>query len=1258
MEALAWAGFFAFAAAVLAVRYWVLPDVERYREDIVAAMSRAVGLPVRVGAIQASWLGLRPQIDLRDVRIYDAQGREALVLPSIENVVGWRSLVRGRLALHSVAIEGPRLTVRRDSAGEIYVAGLKVTGAKDADAGGFGAWLLAQSEIEIRDAEVEWRDELRGAPPLAFSGLEMRVVNAGDTHALGFRARVPPELGSTLEARMMVRGEELRPQALSARVFLQLGYTDLTAWRAWIDYPFNVRQGQGALRVWATLEKGGLAEASADVALVGLRASLADELAPLELASVQGRLHGRALPDGLELSGRGLALVMERGPEMPRTDFQIVWRPQGGGAVAASAVDLEAVRHLVDALPLPPQLSHALAELAPRGRLADSRLEWSGPFDAPTRLDARVRFAEFALRPGDAAPGFAGLSGSVEATLERGKLVLASRKALLELPQVFPRPQLELDTLAGQLEWQREPGGGFSVRIASLTFANAHASGEVYGSYTRRDAGPGVIDLSGVLNRADGRHLERYLPHAAIMSEAARGWLARAILAGQASDVRLRLRGDLARFPFTDPASGQFQVTARVEKGVLDYAAGWPRIENIAGELNFERDRVEITGRSGSIFGAQLSGVRVVIPSLRGAERHVQVSGQAEGPSAEFLKFLHASPLRETAGAFTEGMGAAGRGRLRLKLDIPLAAPAKTRVGGDYEFAANQVRVVSWLPPVEDASGRLAFTESSLTLHDVRGRLLGGPIAISGGTRAARVVEVLARGEASAEAAGASLPVLRDQPLGKQFAGRFGYFVTVRGQDGAARVTFESPLRGLESRLPAPLAKSAADALPLRIEVTPSARGERDRVSVTLGAVARAEVQRRRQGGEMVASRTGVWLGPQREAPVRLPERQGILLYGSAAAFDLDRWLALAPGEGDGQPLTADLNFGVLEAFGRRLTAVSLRASAEAGAWSARVNSAELAGSLAYRARPQPRVVARLSRLSIAAEPPPAQPKPAARPSEFPDLDVVAEEFTFHGKPLGRVELVASRAGEDWRIDRAAMTNPDASFTGRGRWSAAALRTAVEFDLKAADAGGFLARAGQPGLVKGGKAHLYGSLAWRGGPTLVDFDSLSGEVKMQAENGQFLEIEPGLGKLIGLMSLQALPRRIALDFRDVFSKGFQFDRIVSHGQIDGGVIRVREFRMRGPAAEVEMSGEADLAHETQDLRVRVVPSLGDSAAVGIGIVNPVAGVAAAIAQRILKNPLGQIFAYDYSVTGSWAEPKVAKILPPPLPPQDSASQGQ
>jgi uncharacterized protein YhdP len=171
---------------------------------------------------------------------------------------------------------------------------------------------------------------------------------------------------------------------------------------------------------------------------------------------------------------------------------------------------------------------------------------------------------------------------------------------------------------------------------------------------------------------------------------------------------------------------------------------------------------------------------------------------------------------------------------------------------------------------------------------------------------------------------------------------------------------------------------------------------------------------------------------------------------------------------------------------------------------------------------------------------------------------------------------------------------------------------------------------------------MQADLTWTGDPSAIDYPTLSGEIQLQAYDGQFLEVDPGLGKLISLMSLQALPKRLSLDFRDVFSKGFQFDEITAAGRVERGVMTLKDFKMNGSAAEVEMAGSVDLAKETQNLSVRVLPSLGDSASTVLAFVNPLLVFPAAIAQKILKDPLGHIFSFNYAVTGTWVDPKVAK----------------
>jgi uncharacterized protein (TIGR02099 family) len=1244
LEALAWALFFALAAGVLVLRYGLLPQIERYRPQIVERVAATVGQPVKIGRIEAEWLGLRPQINLADVRIYDAQGREALVLPSVENILSWRSLLRGELRLHALRIDGPRLSVRRDASGALYVAGAKL--AAEGAEHGIGEWLLGQAEIEVRGAEIEWLDEQRGAPPLALSVRNLRLRNEEQRHLFGLSARPPSALGSSLE----VRAELAHDAGWSGRVYAELGYTDLAAWRQWLDYPIDVERGQGALRIWAVLEASRVREVNAQLALADVAARLRAELPELELAALSGRLRARALAQGYAVDVSRLVLTPQGTAALPPLDFQFTWNSEAeNGAVAAKALELAPFAHFAGSLPLPAELRRFAAEMQPRGRLTDARFEWQGAGASPARYRMRAAFAELGVKARDAIPGFAGLAGTLEANESGGRLDLQARDAQLELPRVFPEPRLAFDALSGELRWRRD-GGATSVEVPTLTFSNADLSGNAFGSYVYGGEGPGAIDLSAVFNRADARHLARYLPLATVMGEKPRAWLVNAIVAGQASDVQLRLQGDLRDFPFVDPAKGTFRVSARVHDGELLYASGWPAIDGIEADLVFERSRMEIRGRSGAILGAKLQEVRVSIPTIGSPGAHVLVSGEAQGPTAEFLRFIASSPLRTSAGRFTAPMSASGDGRLRLRLDLPLAELRSTKVAGDYELSGGDLALSAALPPLRQASGHLVFTQSTFAAREVRANVFGGAVTISGGTRPGGALEFVARGDAQPAALGALL----DHPLRRYLDGSASYVANVSLRDGLRRVVVESSLRGIASTLPPPLEKAAGEARPLRVEFVPLEGGKRERISVAVARTLAAELHRRRERDGMKLQRAALWLTPTAGQSIRIPDA-GILVYGSLAALDVDPWRALDAGGGPALPISVEVRIGRLAFHDRQVHNLALKATSDAAGWSAVIDADEIAGRLSYQAKGNGQLVARLLHLSVPRASGDAKPAEgrnglSAKPADLPDVDFAAERFSLRGKELGRVELAAQRDGSDWRVDKLTAATPEASLRANGRWrDGAAASSELDFTVEASDGGRFLERLGYRGMVSGAKSRLGGSLRWQGDPAAIDYASLSGELKMSAEEGEFLEIEPGLGKLISLMNLQALPRRITLDFRDVFSKGFRFDHIDAASRLDNGVMQLREFRMRGPAAEVAMSGEVDLAQETQNLKVRVVPSLGGSASTVLGIVNPVAGVAAALAQQVLKNPLGQIFAHEFEVTGGWADPKVVKLTVVPVP---------
>ncbi len=1258
LEVLAWTAFFAFALTFLALRYWVLPNVEQRREDIVAAISQAVGLPVTIGALETDWAGLRPRLSISEVRVYDRGGREALVLPLVENVVSWRSLLFLDLRLHSFLIDGPKLEVRRDVKGNVTVGGIRVGGGAEDDPGRLSDWVLAQSEIIIRGAEVTWTDELRGAPPLALSALHFRLANDGDRHAIGLSARPPRELGPGVELRAELTGRSVKQLAQwNGRVYAELGATDLAGWRAWVDYPLDVQAGRGALRVWATLGEGAVRRATADVALSGVVARMGKDLPPLEITSVRGRLQGRAIGRGYEFGARNLALASPRSAPMNATGFRVLWEPAEGarpqkGSLDANLVELGPLVQLAEYLPLPADLRQVLAELAPQGNLLDAKLDWTGELPDKAAYSARMRFAGLGVKAWRSLPGFAGLSGSLEASEKKGTLYLASQKSELDLPAIFPEPRMQLDSLNGEVGWERDPGGGFLVRLASLSFANPDLAGSAFGAYRWTGEGPGVLDLSAQLSRADGRRTAKYLPLSSIMGPATRGWLSGAVVAGNVKDARLRVKGDLRDFPFTDPAKGQFQVAAKVGAGVLDYVEGWPRIDNIEADLLFERGRMEIVGRSGTIYGTRISATRVGIADLLAADPRMTLDGSAEGPTADFLRYVLGSGLRRITGGVTEGMAAQGRGRLRLKLDLPLNDTSRTRTSGEFQFANNTLVLDARVPPITAATGRIAFTEDSLSIAELRGFLFGGPVAVSGGSRAGVPLNVTARGRGTVDGFGA----LFDHPWRKRLSGGAAYVATVSSLEGRIRTTFESTLEGVASALPEPLAKLPAVALPLRVDVVP---GEgRERVMVMLGpqtgrVVAAEFLRTAAPGGALQTQRALVMLNPEPGEPPRVPERRGYTVRGALPALDLDRWLPLLrEGGGDGPGgASFELKVGILDALGRRMRNVTMQGTTEGEGWAASMSTAEFAGDLLYRAEAGGRLVARFKQFSLPETSPGAKEAEGAR--ELPAVDLVAENFTHRGRRMGRVEILARHEGRDWRIEKLAMSTPDSTLAGKGLWrtgpalrttlaDSAASRTALEFKLDVTDVGAFLARMGYPDHVKGGRGRLQGSLDWAGDPVSLDYATLGGKLDMQVDDGQFLEIEPGIGKLVSLMSLQMLPRRITMDFRDVFSKGFQFDRISSSLAIERGVMTTKDFRMRGPAAEVSMSGLVDLNLEAQNLQVRVIPRVDGVASTVVGLINPVAGVATMIAQKLMKDPLGQLAAYEYNITGTWTDPKVDK----------------
>jgi uncharacterized protein (TIGR02099 family) len=1236
-----------FAVTVLGLRYLILPNIEQYREDIARIVSETARQKVEIGYIRANWDGLRPQLVLEQVRVLDADGRPALEFSRVDNTLSWLSLVTLQLRFHALDIHRPALEIRRDAAGAIFIAGNKLSGQEDG--GGFTDWLLRQRDIELIDANVAWTDELRGAPRLEFKHVNLHLINRGSRHRFGLHAIPPGELAAPIDLRGDLTGDSIEALAeWNGMIFLRLDYTDIAAWRQWIPFPVDFSRGKGAVRAWLTFSERNLTDATVDVRLANVQTRLAANLPELDLAELSGRLGWKSSQAGFAFTTAKLGLTTTGGLSLQPADFRLqvvagTERAPARGELQVDALELEPLVTLADRLPLAQEMRDQLARFSPRGGLRDVAVRWRGEWQKPSRYNIRGRFERFALSHTGKIPGFKGVSGSVDAREDGGTLSLNTQKAAVEMPFLFRDP-LELEVLTAQISWSLE-GGEAEIRLNNVSFSNSHVAGTVFGRFRTEQSAHGHIDLTGKLTRMDGRYVRRYVPLAVGADE--REWLDSAFRAGQVTEGSLRIKGNLDDFPFADGTSGVFQATAKVTGATLQYATGWPVIENIAGNLVFRGQRMDIYGQQATVFGTQLSRIHAEIPDLAAKEEVLNITGEATGPTSEFLTFIEKSPVLDAIDHFTERWKAQGAGRLTLKLDIPMRAKDKMKLAGAFQFAGNTVVIHPEVPAVEQASGRVEFTNSSVWAKGVTGTVLGGPVSITADTKRDSTVLIAVQGHVNTD----NLPSRSDQPAWlEHIRGATDWRAVITARERTADVVLESSLEGMAVYLPPPLLKPAQQALPVRIERRVVSTTQ-DRIGVAVGDIVGMKLVRQIEGAKVAIPRGVVRFG----GAASEPDRAGVWVSGNIGGLDLDRWLALF--RQSGEPVRIDwggidLELGTLDALGRRYRDLVVHAVAQPGGkWRSSVAGNDVEGTLLWHPQGRGRLTARMKKLSIPAPSPATLQSPTtagrdSRQLDLPALDITADQFVLGGKALGSLEVAAMPQGADWRIERLIIINPEATFTLEGLWEGwlAAPRTRVSIRLDARDAGKLLNRLGYPDGLKRGTAKIEGALTWLGTPYEIDYPSLSGNLVLDAAKGQFNKIDPGVGKLLGVMSLQALPRRVSLDFRDVFSEGFAFDEIVGPVKIDGGTAITENFRIQGPSARVIMKGKVDLARETQELRVRVTPFLSESVSIaGALIGGPVAGVATFLAQKMLKDPIDEMSAFEYDVTGTWKEPQVAKV---------------
>jgi uncharacterized protein (TIGR02099 family) len=1342
--------------AWLTLHWGILPHIHQWREPIEARASKALGLPVRIGNIEVRSSGWVPSFELREVQLLDAEQRPALRLPRVFAAVSMRSLLSFELRFEQLLIDGAELDIRRDEKGRISVAGLDFSGANDGgDSGGSAVadWFFNQGEFVIRGGALRWTDEQRHAAPLALRDLQLVVRNGLRTHSFRLDATPPPEWGERFSASgrfsqpLLAHSGDWR--RWSGQAHVSLPRADVRELRQHVALPFELSEGDGALRGWVELKDGRPQAATVDVALRAVSMRLANDVEPLKVEEVEGRLVALRTKDGFSVEAQHFSFLTGDNIRWPRGDMRLALRQRegdavvSGGAFSAERLDVAQMAQIAARIPLGDAVRHLLAEVNPQGIVSNLETQWDGPLDAPKHYAAKAQLSGVTLasraseQPGGVGrPGLRNATLQLDATDAGGEARLAIQSGAIELPGVFDDPVLAFDQLAAQVNWKIEaapvatsrgsiatPGPAappkITVQVKDARFANPDAQGEFKASWST-GAGvpaaaasaaasnapakgaryPGKLELEGKLTTAEAVRTARYLPIG--IPHGTREYVEHAVRGGKITGATFKVKGDLADFPFYNArqaSDGEFRIVAKVEDVGFAfvpslpasgpqpaYVSPWPTLAKVSGELVFDRASMEIRNARAQVGSIEWTKVQGGIKNL--AEHSVlTLDAAARGPLAEMLQVVNSSPIGGWIDKALDKSTGSGNADLKLNLAVPLAQAAQTTVKGSVQLAGNDVRISPDSPTLGAAKGRVDFTHKGFAVVGASARVLGGDATFDGGTQSDGSVRFNGQGSLSADGLRRSTDFATLARAAAVLQGQTAYRMSLGFVRGLPEVNVSSNLVGLAINLPQPLGKTADAVLPLRyqssLDGASMAPGQapRDTLRVELGSIVQAQFQRELGADSARVLRGGIGVNEAAALPA-----SGVAATITLKSVDTDEWDAVLDklsGGADARdassrsayaPDMIALRAQEFVANQRKLTRLVAGISNEGNLWRANLDADQLSGYVEYRAPMRRsgigagRVYARLARLSL--------PKSDAEQVEtlldqqsatVPALDVVIDDFELRGKRLGRLEIEAVNRGgapnregqrdgprdgpREWQLTKLNLSTPEAQLSASGHWAAigpsargARRRAVMDFKLQLADSGAWLDRLGTSKAIRGGKGQLSGQISWLGSPFAIDYASLAGQVNVAIDAGQFLKAEPGAARLLGVLSLQSLPRRLSLDFRDVFQEGFAFDNVTGDVAIAQGVAKTNNLRMRGVQALVLMEGSADIARETQELRVVVVPEINaGTAALAYAVINPAIGLGAFLAQTLLRKPLTQASTREFHVSGPWADPKVEQV---------------
>lgn len=1249
-----------FAIVTSLVRI-VFPVVADYRQDIEQWVHSAIDYPVNIGGLQTQWIGFSPVLHLHNVQLLSRENNQNLL--SFDSVYVsldlWASIKKGRIIPEKVTLLGLNLAVIKERDGRISVAGMY---ARDNHNDSFKKiiqkWFFSHDSLLIERANVSWENKQQGHQPVFFNNINLEMISNGARHQLIAKGTMPKKLGENFIFVLDAHGEINEVEVWDMKTYFSVEKINL---QSEILDPvllpsLDVVTGVADIHAWLNWQDGHLTEASMDVDVADLLLQTLPQHS-FSLDKMKGRLEWQLNKKGWLLSARPLHLHIA-GETPWALEFEVQALGQGTAfEIGVTHLPINTLAKLaLLSKQVPEPLKSYLMAANLTGSLNESYIhffadEQGKPFKLNTKL------TDLSLLPVKKIPGFSGLNAEIRLADDILFLNLESSDAALNAPKLF-RSSLALDEIRGQFNVFRDQEQNWVIKTSQLDIINQDISTRTRAKIILPgDERSPVADVHTSFQEGNVKNIERYYP-VGILKPPLLNWLDKAIVSGKVTSGSFILKGPLSHFPFTK-GEGVFDTRFILEEGVLNFSPGWPKLEDIAAEIKFIGRSMSVKADSARTLGSTLQNMNVEIKDFLAKDRAVTITGKAHGTGSNGVRYVLETPLNKNLGGFFSSLEIDKTIDLFLDIRVPLNhLEQRLSVNGGVEFSDNTLVYGGDSVDITHLHGLVGFSEDGIVAHNLRARVMGQPATIN---IASETDPVSQKAIIDVEAAGTTRLNILWKKLGfsnidfvygeSDWSGTLRLLPAVDAETGVtAELNIHSMLDGVNIDLPSPLGKDAETRAELNLELLFSDEVNRS-LTVRYNDILASELMLRSlpdldKSLELVSG--WVHLGEGAHPAV---QKKGLSIYGQLPFLDFEKWQTVFNETGDKQNKAGlaiaeiEMRFSKVLIFEQQFTGVEVWARPKKKGWEVLFEGQEAAGRAFIPNLSTAPVNLDLNYYYLYSQEN-ENASGESDPRKSRSFNFVSQALFYDNSLFGRVELEAVLTPSGLKMEQFSLISKKTQITGVGEWVVRGGKQRSSFDLSvnSTDVGVTLDMFGFPGTIERGKASNRFQVDWEGTPGDFSLSSFNGEINLLIEDGRLLEVEPGAGRIFGLLSLRALPRRLRFDFSDFFGRGFSFDTLSGSFTVTHGQAYTKNLVMQGPSAYILAQGLVDFNLRNYNQRVTVIPNVTAPLPLAIGIVvSPVAGLAAWMAETLIRKPLGRFAKVIYKVEGPWAEPKIKKV---------------